>query len=301
MENRDQWLENRRKGIGGSDIAAVIGMSKWDTPLSIYRAKVLGEKKTETEAMRRGHDLEPIVAKRFAEDYDFNVIVPEQEIYEHPENPIFKASIDRFYADKETGEILGVLECKTTTYNVTHDTIPEHWICQCQWYLGVTGLQTAALCWMGARFEHDMIFLERDDDFIKAMQDKAQEFWDSYIETGIEPEPSTPDEVKQAYRSVQQGKVVVAVPEVADLVRQAKQLADQAKEYEAAAESLKAKIKLIMRDAETMQFGDEVICTYKKAKNSEKFDVKAFEAAEPEMYAEYLKEVEGARSLLIKI
>lgn len=66
---RDEWLEDRRKSIGGSDAAAVIGLNRYRTPMEVYADK-LGAfpPKEDTEAMRLGRDLEEYVAQRFCEE-----------------------------------------------------------------------------------------------------------------------------------------------------------------------------------------------------------------------------------------
>ena len=65
---REEWLNARRKGIGGSDAAAIMGANPYASPLSVYLDKLgLAQEKEITEAMRQGTDLEDYVAKRFSE------------------------------------------------------------------------------------------------------------------------------------------------------------------------------------------------------------------------------------------
>ena len=61
-EERTAWLNERRKGIGGSDVAAIIGLSPWTTPLDIYEQKLgIALPSEETEAMYWGTALEPAI------------------------------------------------------------------------------------------------------------------------------------------------------------------------------------------------------------------------------------------------
>ena len=65
----DEWLAFRRGSIGGSDAGAVIGLSKWETPYSVWADKLgMTAAKEDNEAMRIGRDLEDYVAKRFCEE-----------------------------------------------------------------------------------------------------------------------------------------------------------------------------------------------------------------------------------------
>lgn len=61
--SREDWLEQRRHTIGGSDAAGIIGLSKWSSPVSVWADKTgrLPDK-PDTEAMRLGRDLEGYVA-----------------------------------------------------------------------------------------------------------------------------------------------------------------------------------------------------------------------------------------------
>ena len=72
--DREKWLEERRKGIGGSDAAALVGMNSYSTPYTVWADKTgrLPEKE-DSEAMRQGRDLEQYVAERFMEWVNDNI------------------------------------------------------------------------------------------------------------------------------------------------------------------------------------------------------------------------------------
>ena len=66
--SREEWLERRRKTIGGSDAAGIVGLSKWASPFSVWADKTgRTVEKADTEAMRQGRDLEDYVARRWME------------------------------------------------------------------------------------------------------------------------------------------------------------------------------------------------------------------------------------------
>ena len=65
---REQWLELRRQGIGGSDAAAIVGLDRYRSPFDVYADKLgLKKEQPDNEAMRQGRDLEEYVASRFCE------------------------------------------------------------------------------------------------------------------------------------------------------------------------------------------------------------------------------------------
>ena len=67
---RTEWLKRRRAGIGGSDVAAILGISPWKTALDVYHDKTGAAKdEPETENMRLGTALEQFVADRFTETF----------------------------------------------------------------------------------------------------------------------------------------------------------------------------------------------------------------------------------------
>lgn len=68
--SRNEWLQLRKNGIGGSDAGAICGLNPYASPLSVYMDKTGGlEEKEDNEAMRQGRDLEEYVARRFWKHY----------------------------------------------------------------------------------------------------------------------------------------------------------------------------------------------------------------------------------------
>lgn len=91
-QNTPQWLSWRQGGIGGSDAPAIMGVSPWDTPLSLWlRRKGHLPRKMDTLAMQRGHDLEPIAREKAAAEIGmmFNPMCGQ-----HDKFPFLRASFD---------------------------------------------------------------------------------------------------------------------------------------------------------------------------------------------------------------
>ena len=135
---RKEWLTERQKGIGGSDAAAVIGVSPWKSAAQVYMDKVepIAEEDEAkvSERLRIGHDLEDYVAKRFMEETGKKVRRCNYMLH-HPEHEFLLADIDR--------EIVGenaLLECKTTNSYAAGEWVdepPEHYQMQCIHYMMV--------------------------------------------------------------------------------------------------------------------------------------------------------------------
>ena len=103
--SREDWLSYRRKGIGGSDAAAIMGMSPFCTKRDLYYDKigiqaVMDEEEDNWVAKEVGHRLEGY---------------PVRKMFRHPLYPFMLADVD-FFIDFPDGS-KGILECKTTNYN----------------------------------------------------------------------------------------------------------------------------------------------------------------------------------------
>jgi putative phage-type endonuclease len=182
----EAWREHRRKTIGGSDAAAVVGLSRWETPYSLWcKKKGTVEENAEGEAIRLGHDLEEYVAKRFCEATGKRVHRVNAIIY-NDEHPYAHANIDR----KISGED-AVLECKTTSsLNVKRFEgvdFPEDYYAQCVHYLLVTGCQRVHLAVLVFGKGFYTFTLERDENEIAALAEAERNFYERYMLTDDAP------------------------------------------------------------------------------------------------------------------
>ncbi|MEN3130822.1 lambda-exonuclease family protein [Bacillus cereus] len=177
---RGKWLEIRRQGIGGSDLAAVLKLSDWNSPMSIYLDKI-GElkEKPQSEYAYWGNVLEDIVAREFMKRTGLKVR-RKNEMLRSKKYPFMMANIDREVIGRKEG-----LECKTTTeYKRSEwkgDNVPKQYILQCQHYMAVTGYEKwhIAVLIGGNTFEFKTI--ERDEDIINMAIEKCEVFWNSYV------------------------------------------------------------------------------------------------------------------------
>lgn len=93
--SREEWLEARRGGVGGSDVAAILGLSKWASPLSLYCRKVgITDDDEENEAMKWGHILEPHVVAALSDEAGVEIDHIDNAIVRHPEFPALFCSPD---------------------------------------------------------------------------------------------------------------------------------------------------------------------------------------------------------------
>ena len=117
-KNREEWLQKRLIGIGGSEAAAAVGMSKWQTPVDLWKLKLgITQPKdlSGNPAVQQGNRMEPALRTMFA------TLHPEFEVEYHQFDMLFQAdrqwlfaTLDGELIDLETGE-RGILEIKTAT------------------------------------------------------------------------------------------------------------------------------------------------------------------------------------------
>ena len=98
--SREDWLSFRRKGIGGSDAAAIMGMSPFSTKRDLYYDKlgiqpVVDEEEDNWVAKEVGHRLEDLVAEIFSRNTGLKVY-PVRKMFRHPLHPFMLADVDFF-------------------------------------------------------------------------------------------------------------------------------------------------------------------------------------------------------------
>ena len=174
--SRADWLAQRRKSIGGSDAAGIVGLSQYATPYTVWADKI-GRfvDQEDNEAMRQGRDLEEYVAERWMEATGKTVRRSNAILY-NSLYPFAHADIDRTVVGENAG-----LECKTTsTLNLRQFKgveFPEKYYAQCVHYLAVTG----ATRWYLAVLVYGRGFftftLERDQTEIDALMGAERDFW----------------------------------------------------------------------------------------------------------------------------
>ena len=125
---REEWLEERKKGIGGSDAATILNKNPYKTKVELWEEKT-GRRETpdisDKPYVQYGTNAEEHLRELFKIDYpQYEVHHEEYKIIRHPKYPFLFASLDGQLIDKETGE-MGILEIKTT--NILQSMQKEKW------------------------------------------------------------------------------------------------------------------------------------------------------------------------------
>lgn len=180
----EQWLEYRRLGIGGSDAAAVMGLSPFCTMRDLYYDKcgiqaVMEEEESNWVAKQVGHRLEDLVAEIFSVKTGLKVY-PVRKMFKHPLFPFMLADVD-FFIDFGDGRT-GILECKTTNYNCqnkwANDSVPVNYEYQGRHYMAVMNLDEVYFACLYGNNENEFIIrhMERDLDMEEEFDCRGSKF-----------------------------------------------------------------------------------------------------------------------------
>ena len=177
---RDQWLQWRREGLGGSDAAVALGVHPYKCALDLYLDKVKGKgNPIDTPATRWGHTLEPLVIEMVKQRHPKTVrTVEDLPLMIDPDFPQLRATMD---AGFHGAEGRGIIEAKTalSMYGglMFKEGIPKHYRAQCLHYMMVSRID---LCILGALCEgyREHTFTIRADlEELEALEAAELELW----------------------------------------------------------------------------------------------------------------------------
>lgn len=316
MNARENWLAERRSGIGGSDIAAILGLSPFKTAVDVYLDKTGQiEDTNQNEAMYWGTVLEDVVAKHYA-DTSGNKVQRLGNMIRHHTHGWMIANIDRAivtpgsrarFDGKQLLGAEGILECKTASaYKAGEwgapdddEALPTHYAAQAMWYLAVTQQEWCDVAVLIGGQKYLVKRVEKDIQTINGMFERADEFWYKNVVERIPPDPKTGDDALKLYPR-DSGRIIEANPKTLELLARAVELKAQIAALETELDGDKKRgingvmgeLKAYMGDAAAIAIGNETLATW-KAQTSQRLDTAAFKAAHPAIYAQFVKPSES--------
>lgn len=288
--------QNRHEYIGGSDIAAIMGMSRWKTPLKLWTEKTQklpAPDLSNVEAVEMGTRLEQFVADLFSVKTGKSVR-RAPKVYWHPDYPYMVAHVDRLVTGTDE-----LLECKTCSVfkkdEWENDDIPQEYILQLMWYLGITGRKIGHIAVLigGQSFKYKQI--EFDQELFDQMVEAAKEFWE-HVQNDTPPKIMANDDetLKELYgehndfmielfpEDEKSTEATMAFEEKVAYLQEIKQhiksLQDEQKEIETG-------IKDIIKDNLGIKTPKYVVTW--KSQNTTKFDTKSFKETHSDLYEEF--------------
>lgn len=302
----EDWLKARHRTIGSSDVGAILGLSRYKTPLQVWQEKTAAEPPPEVhnKATEWGIRLEDDVADFYAETTGHKVI-RDNKIRQHPEYPYLTCNIDRLIIHKdpavreERGR--GILEIKTTvsyTMAAWESEVPIPYYTQVVHQMLVSGFRWGEFAiFILDKRELKIVPFVWDPEFGMRLLTEAVRFCEDFVFTGIEP-PMKAQDFELA--KTEPEKIVEADNDMLEVCTDYGILQEEIRRLEKKQDELQEKIKEAIGTAEVLASQGEVIATWKATKGRVMFDQKALEKAEPEIYAKYIKVGEPGRMFKFK-
>lgn len=293
----EEWLEYRRKGIGGSDASVVCGINRYKSPVELWLEKTGQLPYSEAgEAAYWGTQLEALVRKEFTKRTGITVNTVNQ-ILQHEDFPFMLANLDGTCQHPDYGSC--IFEAKTASaYKVSEweDKIPDEYMLQIQHYMAVTGYAGAYIAVLIGGNTFRWKFIERDEEIISMLIELEKDFWE-HVQNKLPP----PLDGSEAYAkflaerfpdSIPKSKI--ELPEAAEKLiaeyNSACQKLEEVTEQKQKAENL---LKEMLGENEVGTSGNSVITW--KSMSQERLDSKTLKAEHPKLYARYANKISYRR------
>lgn len=206
FDNKDEWLKLRKEGIGGSDVASILGHSPFRTAKDIYKSKIEDVEQITNEAIEFGNAFEPIVFETFKNKYKdfYEVLDYKDTMFRNIWNPILQASLDGVLVNKQTLEV-GILEIKTAQERKSkwydeygNKCVPQYYLDQAIHYFNTTNANYIVfytlINYKNSNIDRDIEFLQPRVYYRKDLQDLCNEaleecnkFWNNNVLKRVEP------------------------------------------------------------------------------------------------------------------
>ena len=298
---------DRTKYIGGSDIGAILGLSRFRSPLEVWMEKTGKEtKKLDSLPLRFGSFAEEFVASEYARATGFKLI-HDESIYIHPEHAFMSAHMDRFVLDGRASSPTRILECKTAHPfssgewgEIGSDEVPMSYLCQCIWYMAITDINQVDLAVLFGNSDFRIYAMNRDLGLENTILQKASLFWNDYVLKDTPPPAQSEADCQTLFSKGDPKKSLEAQSETLELTKRVALLNSEISTREDAISSIKQAIMNQMGEAETLTYQGKVLATWKAPKPSFRLDSKRLELEHPQIASNYKIPVQNSRRLVIK-
>lgn len=206
FNNKEEWLQMRKEGIGGSDLGSILGHSPYKSAKDIYLSKISDVEQISNKAIEFGNDFENIIFNMFKYKYKdyYEVLDFKNTMFRSIWYPYLQASLDGVLINKMTKKI-GILEIKTAQErkgkfydSYGNRIVPQYYLDQAIHYFNVTNAEYV-IFYVLVNYENpvndrDMEVLtprvyNREDclDYCKYAIEECSKFWNNNVLKKVEP------------------------------------------------------------------------------------------------------------------
>jgi putative phage-type endonuclease len=280
---------NRRTYIGGTDIAPILGISKYKTPYEVYEQKLgLVEPIEQNEIMLWGKLLEPVILDQIEQRCSVK-IGNRNDFFQHSQYAFLGNHPDGIDNECLNNEVKTVA---SWAYKSWTEPVPFEYYCQIQHemdcirtHIPEMNKTRFAVFEMDKRELH-IDYIQYDPEFCDKQREFLIKFWNYNILQNIPPDYQVSDfarsnDIMNTY--------VETEADYISKIKQRKALSDQLKQIETQIETIDDEIKLKIGLNEGLRFGIDVLATWKQQSRNG-VDSKLLQANYPDVYKQVLKE-----------
>lgn len=292
-DTKEDWLEIRSKGLGGSDIGTMMGLNPYKSAYQLWLEKTGQAESPDISdkiAIKVGNELEDLVARIFEQETGLKV-QKDNKTHFHKDFPFLLANIDR----KIVGE-RALLECKTTSvFNADEwkdDEVPASYLMQVQHYLNVLNYDYAYIAVIVGNSRFICKKIERDEELITLYTNMAMDFWLNNVLNMVAPEIDGSMVTKQALNLVEyeEGKSKPMTKEQEELAKYIENLKSDIKHLNDMKSQAENQLKEQMSNDELSELTSSKLKVTWKSISHNRVDTDKLKKQYPEIYQECCKE-----------
>lgn len=312
--SKEDWVILRKQGIGGSDVACIVGNSPYAGEYQVWQSKKDPNYVVEeNNFMKRGNDLEPLILDKVNESLRNQGIMLDGEILQfHKPTVMFQCDKDGFgmllanpdgiHATKDQKIIL---EIKTSQNagNWTDRGVPQHYIDQVQHYMFITGATKTYVARLSLdEWTYEIFVVNYDPVYATKNAEKCRDWWNTHIVQGVQIDKAY--EPQTTYDAMQTGEKLNIEIESADIEAKLKrmhQIKGEIYALEKEDEILKNDLRNFSMNnghPKKLKAGNYIV-NYVSMPPRETLDSKALKAYDPELFARFAKK--SAPSLQVRV
>lgn len=315
MLNNQDFALLRAKSLGGSDVGAVLGLSKYRSAVDVWMEKT-GKAVAVRDSLplRFGQFAESFVATEYALATGLSLVTHDDAVV-HPKYSFMLGHIDRFVLSSDL-PLIGsdrqinasrILECKTANPfaqsewgEAGSDQVPLSYLVQCVWYMMLTNIDRTDLAVLFGNADFRIYEISRDLELEQMVIERAKSFWENHVLTDIPPPATSESDYKTLFGKSTVCKSVEAPAETCKLIKKLKSLNEQVEHYEAEISQIKQSIMGQMQDAEVLTYHGQTLATWKAPKPSLRLDAKRLSEEHPDLVHQYQVPIQNSRRLVVK-
>ncbi len=284
MSITDDFHAERRSGLGGSDLGAILGLNPWRTPFAVWQEKTgRAEPFTGNLQTRFGSYAEEFVAREYSERtgrqvqrYTAMLRHRQAPLIGHVDRLVVPAGAKRASHRHEIRTNLG-LEAKTAHALAAArgddwgedgtDQVPQSYLVQCATYMALTECQHWDLACLFGNSDFRIYHLIRDAELEAMLIDEASRWWQNHVIADIPPDPSSEAEARQRWAAHVPGKVIDLDHDTLALLREYAALKEQERAIESELKAVRDRLIPALADADAVTHGAVTMATFRANKD----------------------------------